>query len=223
MQLKVIVIAGGKVLFPLAEAILSKGHEVCAVHRSQRVCSALEKRYKVTTVTGDETNPDTLEKAGAKDAGLFIAVTPWDNMNLVCCKIAKEYFHIPSTVTTVNNPDNFEVFKQLGVDHVFNRTELIVSLLEKSVESYYVKPLAEYMGGKLVFYEVIITGKMPAVDSEVGKMDFPEHARITGVQRDGAFVVATPRLVIKTGDKILLASSEEDLGHAIRTLCGDVA
>ncbi|MCE1248205.1 MAG: NAD-binding protein [Firmicutes bacterium] len=221
--MKVIVIAGGKVLFPLAEAILSKGFEVCAVNRDPRVCAAIEKRYKVTTVAGDESSPDTLERAGAREAGLLIAVTPWDNLNLVCCKIAKDYFNIPETVTTVNNPDNLSVFKQLGVDHVFDKTEMIVSLLEKSVESFYVKPLVEYMGGKILIYEITITAKMPVVDTEIGKMEFPEHARITGVLRNDEFVVAHPRLIIKAGDKLLLASSEDDLGHAIRALCGDVA
>jgi len=221
--LKVIIIAGGKVLFPLAEAVLSKGHEVCAIHRSPKVCKAIEKRYKVTTVAGDESNPDTLEKAGVREAHLLIAVTPWDNFNLVCCKIAKEYFNIPQTVTTVNNPENLDVFRKLGIDNVFNKTELIVSLLEKSVESFYVKPLAEYLGGKVLLYEITITDKMPVVGIEIGKMDFPEQAHITGVLRNGSFLVANPRLIIKAGDIMLLASSEAELGHAIRALCGDVA
>src|SRR5687767_4287916 len=86
----VIVCGAGEVGVHIADRLSREGHDVVLVDRSAQPIAAAEERLDVQTVVGNSTSPVVLEQAGLDDAGLFIAVTNDDEVNLVSALLAKQ-------------------------------------------------------------------------------------------------------------------------------------
>ena len=88
--MKIIIIGCGKVGFALAEELTQEDHDVTVIdssyHRLQEVAEDLD----ALQIVGNGSSITTLAEAGVKDAHLLIAVTGSDELNLLCCLIAKK-------------------------------------------------------------------------------------------------------------------------------------
>ena len=65
----------------------------------QRISDTLDVR----PIQGHGAYPETLEKAGAADADILIAVTASDEVNMVTCQVAKSLFNVPKTIARVRD------------------------------------------------------------------------------------------------------------------------
>lgn len=221
--MRVILIGGGEVVYFLARTFLSKGYHVSIINDSAEECERLAMRLKALIVHGDGSDPDFLDDAKARESQVLIAVTPHDHINLVCCQTASLRFNIPRTVALVNDPDNFDIFKELGISHIFNQTDLIVSMIEKQARYENVSSLLEYEEGNVLINEVRITSKMPANGTAIGDLELPQGASIIGITRSQKFHLKDDQFRIQEGDLILLLANPKILGSTLRVLCGEEA
>ena len=61
----------------------------------------LQDRLDVRTVVGNASYPDVLERAGARDADIIIALTNSDEMNMLACQIAFTLFRTPTRIARI--------------------------------------------------------------------------------------------------------------------------
>ncbi len=74
---------------------------------------------------GDGTDEDVLERAGAREAEWFFALTHGDNRNILASELAKQVFGIPHVLCKINDPVRSKAYATLGIDTV-NRTEMML-------------------------------------------------------------------------------------------------
>lgn len=220
--MRVIIVGGGEVVYFLARTFLSKGYNVSIINDSSTECDSLSKRLKALIIKGDGSDPDFMEDAMAREAQILIAVTPYDHVNLVTCQTASLKYKIPRTMALVTDPDNYEIFKDLGVDHIFNQTDLIVSMIEKQVRFDHVVNLLEYGEGGVLINEVHITQKMPAAGMNAAELDLPEGAKIIGIVRNKEFHMKDD-FTLEGGDLMLLLTRPNNHGATLRAICGKEA
>jgi len=79
------------------------------------------------TLVGDCTDRDVLERAGVKGAEGVMAVTRFDNANLMAVEIATHLYDVPRTIARLFNPEREDVYRKLGVRYV-SSTGLIAKL-----------------------------------------------------------------------------------------------
>ncbi len=221
--MRVILVGGGEVAYFLTRAFLSKGHPVSVVNRKRMECEHLAKNMKALVICGDGSDPNVLGDARAREAQLLIAVTPYDHINLVCCQTASMLFKIPRTLALVNDPDNYEIFKMLGIDHVFNETDLIVSMLEKQLEYSYLSHLLTYADGNVLVNEILMKEKMPGIGQRIDELPLPDGSRIIGILRGEKFLMPGGELAIESSDRLLLLSNPAELAPTLRIICGEEA
>ncbi len=221
--MRVIIVGGGEVVYFLARTFLSKGYHVSIINESMDECDILSKRLKALIIHGDGSDPDFMEDAMAREAQILIAVTPYDHVNLVTCQTASLRYKIPRTMALVNDPDNYEIFKDLGIDHIFNQTDLIVSMIEKQVRYEHVVNLLEYGDGGVLINEVHVTSKMPAAGKKPEDLDIPDGASIIGIVRNKEFKLRSADMLIQEGDLILLLTTPNNHGATLRAICGKEA
>jgi trk system potassium uptake protein len=219
--MKVIIVGGGTLVFFLTRSFIEKGYDVTIIVKNPRSVIRYEKQrtFKVRIIPGDGTDIKVLEEAGAKEAELLVAVTDHDYINLSCCRLGDLIFNIPNTLAVVNNPRNYDIYRKLGVKYIFNKTSLIVSILERSTESICATPILEYSDGKLLLYEIRMTYGMRAIGKEIYKINFPPGVRILGILRNGVFEPNENHFVLQENDDILLASYPSAISSTIRLLC----
>ena len=103
-KVKVIIVGAGKVGRTLAQELGLDGNDVTVVDLSQDKVRSITERYDVMGVVGNGATPDVQREAGIGEADLLIAVTGSDELNLLCCIIAKKEGNC-QTIARLENPE----------------------------------------------------------------------------------------------------------------------
>lgn len=101
--MKIIIVGDGKIGSILAERLSREKHEVTLIDRHSDPLSQSNNDLDVMIVEGDGSSHEIQREAGAEQADLLIACTGADELNLLCCLIAKK-LGTKNTVARVRNP-----------------------------------------------------------------------------------------------------------------------
>ena len=91
----------GQVGQGIAQHLAGEGIDVIVVDRAAALMQRISDTLDVRPVQGHGAYPEVLEKAGAADADILIAVTASDEVNMVTCQVAKSIFNVPKTIDRV--------------------------------------------------------------------------------------------------------------------------
>ena len=113
--MKIVIVGSGRVGSVLAEAYDSAGHQVVILDLSARAFDRLPAEFQGAAVRGDGTDEDTLRRAGAADADVFLALTEGDNRNVMAAQVASEKLEIRTVVAKINDPVRAAAYAELGI------------------------------------------------------------------------------------------------------------
>ena len=121
--MNIIIIGCGGVGGTLAEKLNGDGNDVTVIDRSAEKVKTITSRYDVMGVVGNGATYTVQREAGIDRADLLIAVTNSDELNLLCCMIAKKEGNC-QTIARLKNPDysteSLYLQKELGLAMVIN-------------------------------------------------------------------------------------------------------
>jgi Trk K+ transport system NAD-binding subunit len=86
----------------------------------------LPATFSGTALRGDGTDEDTLRRAGAENADLFLALTEGDNRNIMAAQLGVESLGAKRIVAKINDPVRAEAYAHLGIAALC-RTNLMTS------------------------------------------------------------------------------------------------
>lgn len=89
-SMRIIIVGCGKVGDLLTSYIASEGHDVVVVDTDQALIESVVNKYDVMGVVGNGASRAVQLEAGADKANLLIAVTASDELNLMCCIVARK-------------------------------------------------------------------------------------------------------------------------------------
>jgi len=122
--MKIIVVGCGRVGATVAADLDARGHAVTIIDQSTGAFDRLPSTFGGNAVRGDGTDEDTLRRAGAEGADVFLALTEGDNRNVMAAQLAAEALAIPQIVAKINDPFRAEAYAELGVATIC-RTDLM--------------------------------------------------------------------------------------------------
>ncbi len=102
--MKIIIVGCGRVGRTLAEELNKEDNEVTVIDRRYAVVEEISNKYDVMGVAGNGASYKTQMEAGIEKADILIAVTGSDELNLLCCLIAKRAGNC-QTIARVRNPE----------------------------------------------------------------------------------------------------------------------
>ena len=121
--MKIIIVGCGKVGSTLAEQLSAEDNDIVAVDLDGELVQELADNLDIMGVVGSGTNHKVLLEAGVEEADLLIAVTGSDELNLLCCLIAKKAGDC-QTIARVRNPEysmeSGYIKEELGLAMVIN-------------------------------------------------------------------------------------------------------
>ena len=101
--MNIIIVGCGKVGQALAEQLNEEGNDITVIDLLPSKVNETAARYDVLGVIGNGATHLTQQEAGIKNADLLIAVTGSDELNLLCCLIAKKAGNC-HTIARVRSP-----------------------------------------------------------------------------------------------------------------------
>ncbi len=224
--MRVILIGGGETIetiYYLARHFDRRGYRVTIVNPNPAEAQMLSRRVRATVLVGQGSDPAVLEEAGARRADVFLSLSPYDPENLVACQIAQRLYGVPRTMALVNDPDNEEIFHQLGIPLVFSATRVIGDLIEGHTvfdEITHLFPAAE---GQVHVTEVELPEDAPAVGKRLQELDFPRGSLVAAVIRSGQVILPDGASHLQAADHLILITLPESHEEVLRALAGEGA
>ena len=121
--MNIIIVGCGKVGSTLTEQLSKEDNSICVIDQNSDVVHYLTSEYDVMGMVGNGSSYSVLAEAGIEDADLLIAVTESDELNLLCCVIARKAGKC-QTIARVRNPVYSEERKflqqELGLSMIIN-------------------------------------------------------------------------------------------------------
>jgi trk system potassium uptake protein TrkA len=140
--MKIIILGAGQVGGTLALSLANESNDITLVDTSPDVLQDIQDRADLRTVVGEAAHPSVLERAGAKDADMIIALTNSDETNMVACQVAYTLFHTPTKIARIR------AIEYLSYSDLFMQEALPVDVLisPEHLISQYIQQLIEHPG-----------------------------------------------------------------------------
>ncbi len=113
--MKSVIVGCGRVGSVLADTFDKAGHEVIVIDTSTSAFDRLPGSFRGAAIRGDGTDEDTLRRAGAEGADLFMAMTEGDNRNVMAAQLATEALGAKQVIAKVNDPVRAAAYADLGL------------------------------------------------------------------------------------------------------------
>ena len=121
--LKIIIVGCGKVGANLVDQLSKEGHDITVIDKKAEKIQDITNTYDVMGLVGNGASYSTQMEAGIEETDLIIAVTDSDELNLLCCTVAKRVGKCAATAR-VRTPDYSEetgyLREQLGLALIIN-------------------------------------------------------------------------------------------------------
>ncbi len=101
--MRVIVCGAGQVGTAIARQLAGEGIDVTVVDISPEQARLVDETYDVRGMQGHASHPEVLQRAGAQDADMLIAVTQSDEVNMVACQVAYSLFKVRRRIARVRH------------------------------------------------------------------------------------------------------------------------
>ena len=219
----ILIVGGGKVGYYLAKTLLHSGHAVGVIERDPERTAMLAEELGVTLTLGDGTDIEILRDAGAAEADYTVAVTGRDEENLVICQLAKKHFRTPLTIARVNNPENQEIFKLLGVDATVSTTALAAQMIENALPLNGMRIFSFFQQGDVEIVEVEVGEESPIAGALVSELRLPEECVLITLIHDGIISFPRGKSMVHTGDRVFALARRKSVDPLKKVLLGDKA
>ena len=206
--MNIIICGAGRVGFSISKQLSAQGHSITVIDQSSEFIEKINNTQDVKGVVGRATFPSVLEKAGAEDADMIIAVTQNDETNMVICQVAYSIFKINKKIARIRGQEflgkkwsKLYGESNLPIDVIISPELEVAKSLQRKLDAPGALDSVPFVNGKIKVLEINIGKNCPLVNTELGKLteQFPDlRANVLGVIRGEKFVI------LKKKDKMLI-------------------
>ncbi len=220
-----IVIAGaGEVGSHLAKLLSREEQDIVLIDRDVSKLAPLDANYNLMTKVGAPTSFSDLKDAGVASCDLFIAVTPFENTNLISCEIAKK-LGARKTVARIDNyeflgGDSREFFASHGVDHMIYPEMLAAQEICTALRRPWVRHWFELHHGELIVVGVKLRDNASLIGRRLRDITYGQHNyHVSAIRRRHETIIPRGDDEILEDDILYFTTTREYIDE-IRSICG---
>ena len=220
-----IIIAGAYAIGThLAKLLSRNNHDTVLIDESEERLANISGDYDVMTVHSSPTSIKTLRDAGIKDADLFIATTPDENLNMNSCIMAKAL----GAKKTIAKADNYEYiehkqdefFKSLGISSLIYPENLAARDIANGLKMSWVRQRWDVHEGALVMLGIKLRETSEILDQPLKDLCKPETPyHIVAVKRGAETIIPRGDDVLKVLDMAYFMTTRNYIPY-IRKIVG---
>lgn len=225
--MKIIIGGAGAVGTHLANLLSQENHDIVLMDESADKLSAsndadfMTLEAAPTTLTG-------LKEAGAANADLFIAVTPYESENITACMLA----HAMGAKRTVARVDNSEymkdeyhfLFRDMGIHSLIYPEMLAARDIVKGVKYSWIRQYWEVHNGELVLVGIKLREnarilgtplkELMSKQAEANELtDGRQRYHIVAIKRDDSTIIPNGDTTLRLGDIAFFMTKQEHLPY----------
>jgi len=218
--MKILILGAGQVGSSAAYHLSrEEANEVTVVDKRPEVLRELQDRLDIRTVVGHAAYPEVLERAGADDADIIVALTDGDETNMVACQVAYTVFHTPTKIARIRAAEYMnarKLFTQdaIPVDVRISPEQLVCEYIEQLILYPGALQVLDFAEGRvrLVGARADNRGSLVGQKIRALKEHIPNtEGRIAAIYRDGKSLQPDGDTIINDGDEVFFIAARQDV------------
>ena len=216
--MNIIIVGCGKVGSTLAEQLTNEGHDITVIDTNEEAVRRVTSECDVMGVVGNGVVHSVQKEAGIEYADMFIAMTGSDELNLLCCLIAKKATQC-KTIARVRNPDFISergfIKEKLGINMLVNPELESANEIARLFSIPSAIEVDTFARGRIDLLKTILPANSPFAGQPIrhalGKLS--GKVLICAIERGGDVIIPTGDDLLLAGDKISFVASRKEAGH----------
>ncbi len=218
--MKILILGAGQVGSSAAYHLSrEEANEVTVVDMRPDVLRDLQDRLDIRTVVGHAAYPEVLERAGANDADIIVALTDTDETNMVACQIAYTLYHTPTKIGRIRAAEYMnakKLFTQdaIPIDVRISPEQLVCEYVAQLILSPGALLVLDFADGRvrLVGARADRNGLLVGQQIATLKDHIPNtEARIAAIYRSGESLLPDGDTIIEEGDEVFFIAARKDI------------
>lgn len=224
--MKVIVCGAGQVGTTIARHLATEGCNVTVIDADPELVRRVDENFDVRGILGHASHPETLEKAGAQDADLLVAVTRFDEINMVACQVAYSLFGVKRRVARLRHAgylakggSGLFAAEHLPIDVVISPEIEIAEGIARRLRTPGAFDMAPMAGGRVEVLGIHTAASKNALTgrsiADIAAHPPAEGLSILALVRDGRSFVPAPEERLEPGDDVYVLARTETVGEVM--------
>ena len=218
--MKILILGAGQVGSSAAYHLSrEEANDVTVVDVRADVLRELQDRLDIRTVVGHAAYPEVLDRAGANDADIVVALTDMDEINMVACQVAYTLFHTPTKIARIRSAEYMntaQLFSQdaIPIDVGISPEQLVCEYVEQLILYPGASQVLDFAGGRARLVGVIADRDGLLVGQRIATLK--EHVpntegRIAAIYRQGKAMLPDGETVIQEDDEVFFIADRKDI------------
>ena len=221
--LKIIIVGCGKVGTTLVDQLVAEGHDITVIDSNITKIEELTNLYDIMGVEGNGASYSVQMEADIENTDLLIAVTGSDELNLLCCTIAKQVGNC-AAIARVRTPDYSQEIgylrEKLGLAMIINpeleaaKEIARILYLPTALEvSPFAHGQAELIQFKIPEGNILDGITLAQLSSKV-----PNKVLICAIEREGKVIIPSGISEMKAGDIISFVAQRATIKNFMQNI-----
>lgn len=219
----ILIVGCGNVGQTLVQQLSKEGHNITVIEEKSSVLQTVVNTYDVMGIVGNGASYSIMKDAGIESADLMIAVTDSDELNLLCCLIAKKAGNC-HTIARVRNPIykkeiNF-IKEELGLSMVINPEETAANEAERLLKLPSATKIETFARGRAELVKMVIDENSRLCDKALKDIpaDLKKQIIISVVSRDNQVYIPDGSFILRAGDEVTIFGSSKNTVNFFKKL-----
>ncbi|MCH9807351.1 MAG: Trk system potassium transporter TrkA [Alphaproteobacteria bacterium] len=224
--MKIIVCGAGQVGFGIAERLSSEGNDVSIIDASEDLVTRANEVLDVRAFQGNAAHPDVLERAGAVDSDMLIAVTLHDEVNMVSCQVAHTLFNVPTKLARVRAQSYLdkrfgELFSRqsMAIDHIISPEIEVGSTVLRRLELPGAFDTASFADQEVLAAGVHCGADCPVLNTPLHQLAelFPDLPTVVvAIVRNGQLIATRKNDELEEGDEAYMVMPTNQVARTLQ-------
>ncbi len=219
----IVVIGMGKVGTALTESLSGEGHDIVVIDNKSDVIENAVNKSDVMALLGNGATYRVQKEAGVEKAELLIAVTPSDELNILCCMIGRK-IGAKNTIARVRNPEYSSQLlfmrNELGLSMMINPEYEAASEISRILRFPSASRIDYFAKGRVDLVEFKLPQNSMLGGQPINMLYKKTKAKVLvcTVQRDKEVVIPDGNFILQDGDRVSVAASHVDLASFFKNV-----
>jgi len=216
--MKIVIAGAGEVGTHLARMLTNENHDIILLDDSSEKLSNVSGDLDLLTMVGSAHSFDDLKQTGIAKADLFIAVTPFEERNVLACSMAS-YLGVGRTIARINNLEYLKEsykakLRNLGIDELIYPESLAAKEIVASVKQTGTRQLIEFANGKLLLLGIKVREEAPILNRTFEDLSQEnEHILVVAINRDNVTIIPKGNDFVQAGDIVFFITTRAEQQH----------
>ena len=219
--MNILILGAGQVGSELTEILSEDGHSITLVDLDEEKLEKESEQHDIKIVSGNCCYPQNLEDANIQDTELAIAMTEWDEVNLVACQMIKHLNKKTRTMARIRAREYLKgkgnkIFEngEYSIDVLISPETLITEYISKLVQLPGALQVLDFGDGRASMVSVKAVENAPITGHKISELR--EHipnadARVAAIYREEEIIIPSGEDYIKDGDEVYFISARANI------------